>query len=164
MPVPRGKDAIKEELSRFKKGELHSGKGKSGKPGKIVKSRAQAVAIALSVAGKKKPKTSDHSERLQSMGFSEEVADKVATMLDFSNANLDWGKQFETGKGPGKELNPDLGPSDRKHPKELVSKKSRENNPKQDEPEMLSGPALPKGPGNPQGGSSKDVQGLRMLG
>jgi hypothetical protein len=29
---------------------------------------------------------------------------------------------------------------------------------------MLSGPALPKGPGNPQGGSSKEVFGLRMLG
>jgi len=32
------------------------------------------------------------------------------------------------------------------------------------ESEMLSGVALPKGPGNPQGGSSKDVQSLRQLG
>jgi hypothetical protein len=85
-------------------------------------------------------------------------------MLDFSNANLDWGKQFETSVGPGEMKNPDLGPKDRKHPKELVSKASRANDPKQDEPEMLSGVSLPKGPGNPQGGSSKDVQGLRMLG
>jgi hypothetical protein len=30
--------------------------------------------------------------------------------------------------------------------------------------EMISGVALEKGPGNPQGGSSKDVQGLRELG
>jgi hypothetical protein len=155
MPVnPKSKDCVSDEMRRWKAGNLHS-----GEDGPVVKSRKQALAIALSSCGK-----SNHAERLQSMGFSEEVADKVADMLDFSNANLDWGKQFETGKGPGKELNPDLGPSDRKHPKELVSKKSKENNPKQDEPEMLSGPALPKGPGNPQGGSSKDVQGLRMLG
>jgi hypothetical protein len=30
--------------------------------------------------------------------------------------------------------------------------------------EMLSPVALPKGPGNPQGGSSKDVHGMQMLG
>ena len=29
---------------------------------------------------------------------------------------------------------------------------------------MLSGPALEKGPGNPQGGSSKEVFGLQALG
>ena len=98
------------------------------------------------------------------MGYSEDVADKVAAMLDFSNANLDWKKQFDTGKGPGEMKNPDLGPADRKHPKELVSKKARENNPNQEQPEMLSGPALEKGPANPMGGSSKEVFGLRMLG
>ena len=32
------------------------------------------------------------------------------------------------------------------------------------ESEMLSGPALEKGPGNPMAGSSKEVFGLRMLG
>ena len=153
MPVnSRSKDCVGDEMRRFKSGDLHS-----GKKGPIVKSRKQALAIALSSCGK-----SDHSERLQSMGFSEEVADKVASMLDFSNANLDWGKQFETGKGPGTQENKDLGPADRRHPKELVPK--AKNLPKQEEPEMLSGPALPKGPANPQAGSSKEVFGLRALG
>jgi hypothetical protein len=154
MPVKKGPDCVGEEMSRWKSGNLHSGEN-----GPVVKGRKQALAIALSACGK-----SNHSERLQSLGYSEEVAERVADMLNFSNANLDWGKQFDNGKGPGKDLNPDLGPADRKHPKELVSKKSRENNPKQDEPEMLSGPALEKGPANPQGGSSKDVTGLRQLG
>ena len=151
MPVNKGPNCVSDEMHRWKSGDLHSGEN-----GPVVKGRKQALAIAISEC--------KHSERLQSMGFSEEVSDKVAAMLDFSNANLDWGKQFDTGKGPGKDLNPDLGPADRKHPKELVSKKSRENNPKQDEPEMLSPVAYPKGPGNPQGGSSKEVFGLRMLG
>ena len=151
MPVKKGKNCVGDEMSRWKSGDLHSGEN-----GPVVKSRDQALAIAISEC--------KHSERLQSMGFSEEVADKVAAMLDFSNADLDWKGQFETGKGPGEETNSDLGPADRKHPKELVSKKARENNPSQDEPEMLSGVSLPKGPGNPQGGSSKEVFGLRMLG
>jgi len=50
-------------------------------------------------------------------------------------------------------------------PSIVPDKNTRKNNPKQnDDAEMLSGPALPKGPGNPQGGSSKEVFGLRMLG
>jgi ribosomal protein L21E len=42
---------ISKVYNEYKEGTLHSGKG-----GKIVKSRAQAVAIALSEAGKAKPK------------------------------------------------------------------------------------------------------------
>jgi len=38
-------------MHEFKTGTLHSGKG-----GKVVKSRKQAIAIALSEAGKAKPK------------------------------------------------------------------------------------------------------------
>lgn len=164
--VSAHKDTVGQEMHRFKRGELHSGTGKKGKLGKIVKDRAQAIAISLSVAGKSKGKssTSDHAERLISMGFSEETANEVAAMLDFATSNLDWGKQFDDGKGPGTTKQPESGPSDRHHPEEIVPKKTRKNNPKQDQPEMLSGVALPKGPGNPMSGSSKDVQGMRMLG
>jgi len=46
---------VKEEMGKFSEGELHSG----SKKGPVVKSRKQAVAIALSEAGmsKKKAKT-----------------------------------------------------------------------------------------------------------
>jgi ribosomal protein L21E len=41
-------------LREYKEGKLHSGRGKKGKKGKVVKSRKQAVAIALSEAGMSK--------------------------------------------------------------------------------------------------------------
>ena len=42
---------ISKVMTEYGKGELHSGKG-----GKVVKSKDQAIAIALSVAGKAKKK------------------------------------------------------------------------------------------------------------
>jgi hypothetical protein len=153
MPVRKGPDCVGEEMSRFHKGQLHSGKG-----GKVVTNPKQARAIALSACGESK-----YSETLQSMGFPAETADLVTSMF----AEIDWQKQFETGKGPGPR-NPANYEKDKwfgkPAPSIVPEKAQRKNNPKQDEPEMLSGPALEKGPGNPQGGSSKEVFGMRMLG
>jgi hypothetical protein len=50
-------------MHEFKRGQLHSGTGKKGRKGKIVKNRAQAIAIGLS-----------YVEKLIAMGYSEEAA------------------------------------------------------------------------------------------
>jgi Holliday junction resolvasome RuvABC DNA-binding subunit len=71
MPVNKGPDCVGEEMSRFKKGELHSGKG-----GKVVTDSKQAKAIALSACGDSK-----YAEMLQSLGYTEETAKEVAAMF-----------------------------------------------------------------------------------
>jgi len=48
--TPAGKEKVRKTMHEFKKGTLHSG----SKEGPKVKSREQAVAIALSQARKKK--------------------------------------------------------------------------------------------------------------
>ena len=50
MPVARGQKGVRQEMHKFKEGTLHSG----SKTGPIVKSRKQAVVIALSEAGMSK--------------------------------------------------------------------------------------------------------------
>lgn len=114
----------------------------------------QEKAASLSVCGKSK-----YAEMLQSLGYSEKTAQAVTSLF----AEIDWQKQFETGKGPGPRV---AGNYEKGKPaSNLIPKKTKQNNnPKQDEPEMLSGPALPKGPGDPMSGSSKEVFGLRALG
>jgi len=163
-PLSAHKDVVGQEMHRWKRGDLHSGVGKKGKKGPIVKSQDQAIAIALSVAGKGK---SNHSERLQSMGYSEETAKAVAAMLDF--AEIDWAKQFDSGKGPGPEKSENLhtGVDPKAGRGQLTITKGPGNMHKlkvNSDAEMLAPVAYPRGPANPQGGSSKDVQGLRMLG
>jgi hypothetical protein len=144
-------------MELFSKGQLHSGKS-----GKVVTDPKQAKAIALSACGESK-----YSEVLQSMGFPADVSEEVVAMF----AEVDWAKQFRTGIGPG----PQKSDNYKTGKKEGVSPTKAEIGkvgPKGDmgkqkvntESEMLSGPALPKGPGNPQGGSSKEVYGLRALG
>ena len=71
MPVHKGPDCVGEEMSRFKKGELHSGKG-----GKVVTDPKQAKAIALSACGQSK-----YAEMLKSLGYTEETANTVAEMF-----------------------------------------------------------------------------------
>jgi hypothetical protein len=157
MPVQKGPNCVGDEMRRFEKGQLHSGKG-----GKVVTNPEQAKAIALSACGQSK-----YSEVLQSMGFSAEVSEEIVAMF----AEVDWAKQFRTGKGPGPEREDNyktgkaqgISPTDARIGKTGI-KGDMGRQKVNTESEMLSGPALPKGPGNPQGGSSKEVFGLRMLG
>ena len=51
MKKTKAEKKISKVYNEFKEGTLHSGKG-----GKVVKSKDQAIAIALSVAGKAKKK------------------------------------------------------------------------------------------------------------
>lgn len=71
MPVNKGPDCVGEEMRRFKRGEMHSGKS-----GKVVTNPKQAQAIALSACGQSK-----YAEVLQSMGYSEETANQVAAIF-----------------------------------------------------------------------------------
>jgi organic hydroperoxide reductase OsmC/OhrA len=73
-------------MSRFKKGEMHSGKS-----GKVVSNPKQAQAIALSSCGQSK-----YAESLKSMGYSETVATQVAEML--------YGEGLTSGAKPKKIL------------------------------------------------------------
>jgi hypothetical protein len=118
------------------------------------------------------------------MGYSEEVANEVVAMfgeslvksskkssISSSFEEVDWQKSFETGKGPGPE-EPDnyhTGLSKKKGRGNLKITdtgadgdmgKQKVNN----DSEMLSPVSYPKGPGNPQSGSSKEVFGMRALG
>ena len=47
MPVAKGRQGVKQEMHKFKAGQLHSGSAK----GPVVTNPKQAVAIALSEAG-----------------------------------------------------------------------------------------------------------------
>jgi hypothetical protein len=144
-------------MELFHKGQLHSGKS-----GKVVTNPKQARAIALSACGESK-----YSEVLQSMGFPADVSEQVVAMF----AEVDWAKQFRTGKGPGPEREENyktgkkdaVGVGDARISKTGI-KGDNNRNKANDESGMLSPVAYPKGPGNPQGGSSKEVYGLRMLG
>lgn len=51
MKKSKGRKKVRKVMKEFKEGTLHSGKG-----GKVVKSRKQAVAIAMSEAGMAKKK------------------------------------------------------------------------------------------------------------
>jgi len=161
MPVnPSDKNCVKDEMSRFKSGEMHSGKGKKGEKGPVVKNRKQALAIALSACGKSK-----YVEHLQALGYSEEVATRTAEML---YKDLDWEKQFETGKAPGRELSKQplggygKGLADLDIDSSPGKQRGNEGKQKDVEPEMISPVALPQG--NPQSGPrSRQLSGLRMF-
>jgi len=52
MPKGQGQKTVASAMRKFKKGKLHSG----SKKGPVVKNPKQAIAIALSEAGKSKAK------------------------------------------------------------------------------------------------------------
>lgn len=104
--------------------------------------------------------------------FAESFLKKSQSSVSSSSfEEMDWGKSFKTGKKPAKE-NPENYHTGEIYAKSPAAAKMAKTGVKGDngwkqkdvEPEMLSGPALPKGPGNPQGGSSKSINGMQMLG
>ena len=101
-------------------------------------------------------------------GFSSEALASVEQLL---YGEVNWAKQFEDGKGPGPRNpgNYHTGLSKKKGPGQLLISKTgvKGDMGKQkvnSDAEMLSPVSFPRGPANPQGGSSKDVQGMRQLG
>jgi hypothetical protein len=157
MPVIKGEGCVGREMELFHKGQLHSGKS-----GKVVTDPKQAKAISLSACGE-----SRYAEVLSSLGFSEETASLVVEMF----AEMNWAKSFETGKPPAKQ-NPENYHTGEVYTRSPAAARIAKTGVKgdngkrkvNDEASMIAGPALPKGPGNPQGGSSKSINGMQMLG
>lgn len=124
---------------------------------------------------------SKYAETLMSMGYSEGIATEITAMFaeafvkksknsmsSPSFEELNWKKEFDTGKSPSGEKpeNYHTGIPHKPGRGQLKIGKGPGDGWKQkdNESEMLSGPALEKGPGNPQAGSSKEVFGMRALG
>ena len=59
MPIMRGRRGVRQVLREFKAGTLHSGSPK----GPVVRSRKQAVAIALKQAGLSRARKRSRSRR-----------------------------------------------------------------------------------------------------
>ena len=153
MPVEKGPGCVENEMRLFHKGEMRSGSAK-----KPVTNPKQAKAIALSVCGE-----SDYAEFLQGLGYSPECSQEVAAMF----AEMDWKKQFESGKGPGPQnkMNYEKDEWFDNRPKQLVPKKWQKNNPPQnDDAEMLSPVAYPKQKANWDQPITRQVKGLAQLG
>jgi hypothetical protein len=171
MPVKRGPDCVGDEMKRFRSGQLHSGKG-----GKVVTDSKQAKAIALSACGE-----SRYAEVLSSLGFSEETASLVVEMFaesflkkakssvsSSSFEEMDWQRQFETGKSPAKG-NPEnyhTGVTTKKGRGQLKIGKGPGDGWKQkdNESEMLSPVSYPKQKANWDQPPSRQLNGLQMLG
>lgn len=64
------RDKVHKVMGEFKRGKLHSGTGKKGKKGKKVKSRKQAIAIALSEERRMKGGIGDQADAIENRKFS----------------------------------------------------------------------------------------------
>ena len=91
------KDKMGKVMHEFKRGQLHSGTGKKGKKGPIVKNRDQAIAIGIS--------ESKHAEQLMAMGYSEEAALAVASFVESQRAGnyASEGPLSDVDSTPGKQ-------------------------------------------------------------
>ena len=86
MPLPKDKEkCFQEEMKRWKLGELHSGRN-----GPVVKSKKQAIAIAMSSCY-----VEGLSERLAGIGFSSTSLHEAEELL---NRSPNWDNQFRKGR------------------------------------------------------------------
>ena len=65
MPKGKGKATVKDVMHKYKHGTLHSG----SKKGPVVKSRKQAVAIAMSESDMSRKKRRPQSKKRNSKGY-----------------------------------------------------------------------------------------------
>lgn len=154
MPVdPSDKNCVRDEMKRFNTGNLHS-----GKTGKVVTNRRQAVAIALSACGKSK-----FAESLEGLGFSQGTADSLVLLMSEDK----WDRQFETGSTGNKQRRENKvtkavglpGMDIDSKPGKQLGEMGKTKNESQ---ESLSHVAIPKG--NPQPGPrSLQLKGLRSF-
>ena len=67
MPVKKGKSCVGDVMKEWKRGDLHSGTGKKGKKGPVVKSQDQAIAIALNTCNNNEMDDQKYSEDITPM-------------------------------------------------------------------------------------------------
>lgn len=93
MKKTKAEKKISSVMKEFKAGELHSGKG-----GPVVKSKKQAVAIALSQAGKVKPKKMKDGGSVEQI-LNKKLNPKKLDGLDFRVEGGGASDKYGTGLG-----------------------------------------------------------------
>ena len=97
MPAKKGKGCVGKVMKEWKRGDLHSGTGKKGKKGPVVKSLDQAIAIALNICNNTEMDQQDFmcpdgkcgecpkcqkKKQMMAMGYHEAAIDAVLVEME----------------------------------------------------------------------------------